>query len=118
MSNSVDTKKKELVGDFKNRGKQWRPKRTPDLVRVHDFIIPEKGKAIPYGVCDLTRNRGIGAAATPNLGSPQRMKDLGDLADARESIAAVVAGVEGVVTVRRPIEKGHCSVLTEPVFRE
>ena len=55
---SVDTKKKELVGDFKNAGKQWRPKQTPDLVRVHDFIIPEQGKAIPYGVYDLTRNAG------------------------------------------------------------
>jgi len=55
---SVDTKKKELVGDFKNTGKQWRPKETPDLVRVHDFLIPEKGKAIPYGVYDLTRNAG------------------------------------------------------------
>jgi hypothetical protein len=55
---SVDTKKKELVGDFKNAGKQWRPKKTPEGVRVHDFIIPEKGKAIPYGVYDLTRNTG------------------------------------------------------------
>ena len=55
---SVDTKKKELVGDFKNPGKQWRPRQTPELVRVHDFIIPEKGKAIPYGVYDLTRNAG------------------------------------------------------------
>jgi len=55
---SVDTKKKELVGDFKNTGRQWRPKQTPELVRVHDFIIPEKGKAIPYGVYDLTRNTG------------------------------------------------------------
>jgi len=55
---SVDTKKKELVGDFKNSGKQWRPKQTPNLVRVHDFLIPEKGKAIPYGVYDLTRNAG------------------------------------------------------------
>ena len=55
---SVDTKKKELVGDFKNAGKQWRPKQTPDIVRLHDFLIPEKGKAIPYGVYDLTRNTG------------------------------------------------------------
>jgi hypothetical protein len=55
---SVDTKKKELVGDFKNAGKQWRPKGTPEPVRVHDFRIPEKGKAIPYGVYDLTRNAG------------------------------------------------------------
>lgn len=55
---SVDTKKKELVGDFKNAGKQWRPKGTPEPVQVHDFRIPEKGKAIPYGVYDLTRNAG------------------------------------------------------------
>jgi hypothetical protein len=55
---SVDTKKKELVGDFKNGGREWRPKGRPRRVRVHDFMIPEKGKAIPYGVYDLTRNEG------------------------------------------------------------
>jgi len=55
---SVDTKKKELVGDFKNAGRQWRPKGRPTPVRVHDFLIPERGKAIPYGVYDLTRNAG------------------------------------------------------------
>ncbi len=55
---SVDTKKKELVGDFKNAGRQWRPTRQPTPVRVHDFLIPERGKAIPYGVYDLTRNAG------------------------------------------------------------
>ena len=55
---SVDTKKKELVGDFKAPGAQWRPKGQPEPVRVHDFIIPAKGKAIPYGVYDLTRNAG------------------------------------------------------------
>ena len=55
---SVDTKKKELVGDFKNQGKTWRPKGNPEPVRVHDFIIKEKGKAIPYGVYDLARNAG------------------------------------------------------------
>ncbi len=55
---SVDAKKKELVGDFKNPGREWRPKGTPERVRVHDFIIPEQGKAIPYGVYDLTRNEG------------------------------------------------------------
>ena len=47
---SVDTKKKELVGDFKNPGREWRPKGTPERVRVLDFVIPEQGKAIPYGV--------------------------------------------------------------------
>lgn len=55
---SVDTKKKELVGDFKNPGREWRPKGLPEQVRVHDFVIPEQGKAIPYGVYDLGRNEG------------------------------------------------------------
>lgn len=55
---SVDTKKKELVGDFKNAGREWRPKGEPEPVLVHDFLIPEKGRAIPYGVYDLKRNEG------------------------------------------------------------
>ena len=55
---SVDTKKKELVGDFKNPGQDWRPKGSPERVRMHDFLIPEQGKAIPYGVYDLTRDEG------------------------------------------------------------
>jgi len=55
---SIDTKKKELVGDFKNPGREWRPEGTPERVRVHDFIVPEQGKAIPYGVYDLTRDEG------------------------------------------------------------
>lgn len=55
---SVDCKKKELVGDFKNPGKEWRPKGSPEIVRVHDFMIKEKGKAIPYGVYDATQNAG------------------------------------------------------------
>jgi len=57
---SVDTKKKELVGDFKNGGRVWRRKGEPDRVRVHDFIIrdPGHGKAIPYGVYDLRRDEG------------------------------------------------------------
>lgn len=55
---SVDTKKKELVGDFKNSGREWRSEGLPERVRVHDFKIPELGKAIPYGVYDLTRNDG------------------------------------------------------------
>jgi hypothetical protein len=55
---SVDTKKKELVGDFKNLGREWRPHGRPTRVRVHDFLIPARGKAIPYGVYDLTRNAG------------------------------------------------------------
>ncbi|MEK7756386.1 MAG: ISAzo13 family transposase, partial [Planctomycetota bacterium] len=55
---SVDTKKKELVGDFKNPGREWRPQDRPEAVRVHDFLIPGRGKAIPYGVYDLSRNEG------------------------------------------------------------
>jgi len=55
---SVDTKKKELVGDFKNPGRAWRPTGEPEPVRVHDFVVPEQGKAIPYGVYDLHRNEG------------------------------------------------------------
>jgi transposase len=53
---SVDTKKKELVGDFKNAGREWRPKGNPALVQVHDFPSDAVGKAIPYGVYDLTRD--------------------------------------------------------------
>jgi hypothetical protein len=55
---SVDTKKKELVGDFKNSGREWRPRGQPEEVRTHDFPDKELGKAIPYGVYDLTRNEG------------------------------------------------------------
>ena len=55
---SVDTKKKELVGDFKNNGQEWRPKGEPEQVRVHDFVDPELGRATPYGIYDLGRNHG------------------------------------------------------------
>jgi hypothetical protein len=55
---SVDPKKKELVGDFKNNGREWRPKGKPEQVRVHDFVIPENGRAAPYGVYDIAANAG------------------------------------------------------------
>ncbi len=55
---SVDTKKKELVGDFKNSGREYRPKGQPEPVRVHDFLIPELGRAAPYGVYDIADNAG------------------------------------------------------------
>lgn len=55
---SVDTKKKELVGQFKNNGRVWRPTGTPETVRVHDFVDKQLGKAIPYGVYDMTFNEG------------------------------------------------------------
>jgi len=55
---SVDTKKKELVGNFKNNGREWRPKGNPEEVRVHDFLIKELGRAVPYGIYDLAANAG------------------------------------------------------------
>jgi hypothetical protein len=55
---SVDTKKKELVGDFKNNGREWRPKGKPEPVRVHDFLIKGLGRAVPYGVYDIGDNTG------------------------------------------------------------
>jgi hypothetical protein len=55
---SVDTKKKELVGDFKNGGREWRPKGDPEPVRVYDFVDKALGKANPYGVYDPTANVG------------------------------------------------------------
>jgi hypothetical protein len=55
---SVDTKKKELVGDFKNAGREWRPRGEPELVRTHDFKDKQLGKAIPYGIYDLADDTG------------------------------------------------------------
>lgn len=55
---SVDTKKKELVGDFKNAGQELRPKASPEEVRVHDFIDRDLGRAVPYGIYDIADNKG------------------------------------------------------------
>jgi hypothetical protein len=55
---SVDTKKKELVGDFRNAGQEYHPKGQPEAVRVHDFLIPELGRASFYGVYDIGENAG------------------------------------------------------------
>ena len=55
---SVDTKKKELVGNFKNGGRERRPAGDPERVLVHDFVVPELGRAIPYGVYDVGQNVG------------------------------------------------------------
>ncbi len=55
---SVDTKKKELVGEFKNGGRELRPKGDPEKVRVHDFLDKELGRATPYGIYDIGRNSG------------------------------------------------------------
>lgn len=55
---SVDAKKKELIGDFKNGGREWQPQGQPEAVRTHDFEDKQLGKGIPYGVLDLGRNEG------------------------------------------------------------
>src|ERR1700758_4368898 len=55
---SVDTKKKELVGNFRNNGREWRPESNPEAVEVHDFIDPELKRAVPYGVYDINNNVG------------------------------------------------------------
>ncbi len=61
---SVDTKKKELVGNFKNGGREWQPQGEPDLVDVHDFPSDAVGKAIPYGIYDLAANDGFVSVGT------------------------------------------------------
>jgi hypothetical protein len=67
---SVDTKKKELVGDFKNGGREWRPQGQPEEVQVHDFPDPTQAKAIPYGVYDLGRNAGwVSVGITSDTGA-------------------------------------------------
>ena len=55
---SVDTKKKELVGNFRTTGREWRRKGTPELVNIHDFINRKLGRAVPYGIYDITENVG------------------------------------------------------------
>ena len=56
---SVDTKKKELVGEFANKGSTWRPQGCPEEVNTHDFLDPDKGRAAPYGIYDLSNNVGF-----------------------------------------------------------
>ena len=55
---SVDTKKKELIGEFKNAGREWRPRGQPEATRTHDFPGDGLGKAVPYGIYDVTANAG------------------------------------------------------------
>jgi len=56
---SVDTKKKEIVGEFANKGSTWRPEGCPEEVNMHDFLDPDKGRASPYGILDLSKNLGF-----------------------------------------------------------
>ena len=76
---SVDTKKKELVGDFKNAGREWCPKGEPEEVRVHDFLIRGKGRAVPYGIYDIGENAGwvnrVGCSTGISAGLPAHLYD-------------------------------------------
>ena len=63
---SIDTKKKELVGSYKNGGSDYRPEGCPDQVNVHDFVDKELGKAIPYGVYDIAANAGCVSVGIDN----------------------------------------------------
>jgi hypothetical protein len=67
---SVDTKKKELVGEFKNNGRRWRPTGEPVPVNVHDFADPQLGKAVPYGIYDLARTP-AGSTSAPITTPPR-----------------------------------------------
>ena len=63
---SIDTKKKELVGDYKNGGSDYRPEGCPDKVNVHDFVDPKLGKVVPYGVYDIAANAGCVSVGIDN----------------------------------------------------
>ena len=63
---SIDTKKKELIGPYKNVGSDYRPQGDPELVRVHDFVDPEHGKVVPYGVYDIAANAGCVSVGIDN----------------------------------------------------
>jgi hypothetical protein len=63
---SIDTKKKELIGPYKNAGSDYRPEGCPDAVNVHDFVDPELGKVVPYGVYDIAANAGCVSVGIDN----------------------------------------------------
>lgn len=78
---SVDTKKKELVGDFKNAGQAWRPQGNPEEVRVHDFLIKELGRAVPYGIYDMAADTGwvsVGMSHDTSAFAVQTIRDWWD----------------------------------------
>ena len=75
---SVDTKKKELVGSFKNGGREWQPVGCPERVNVHDFPDKELGKAIPYGVYDVTANEGWVTVGTDHDTAQFAVQSLGN----------------------------------------
>jgi len=98
---SVDTKKKELIGQFANKGREWQPEGAPPKVLVHDFIGDAIGKAIPYGVYDVGRNEGwvsvgidhdTSAFAVASIRSWWRSMGKRAYADARELYIVADAG--------------------------
>jgi hypothetical protein len=101
---SVDTKKKELVGNFKNGGREWQPKGVPELVDVHDFPSDAVGKAIPYGVYDLAANDGSSTSA-PTVTPPcsrSRLSTRGGSTSARSVIPTRASCSSEVWSYRPP----------------
>jgi DDE family transposase len=105
---SVDTKKKELVGEFKNGGREWRPKGDPEQVNVHDFGSAGQGKAIPYGIYDLVENNGWASVgldhdtaefACASIGRCWQMMGRASYPQAGELLVLAVGGGK---TVRAP----------------
>ena len=71
---SVDTKKKELVGNYKNAGQEWRPQGEPEAVQVYDFVDTELGRTNPYGAYDLAQNAGwVSVGMCANAQSPLKI---------------------------------------------
>jgi transposase len=99
---SVDTKKKELVGDFKSSGRTWRPIGQPTSVRVHDFLIPGPagGKAIPYGVYDLQRDEGWVSVGLDH--------DTRELRGQRDSAVVAADGPSHLPGRALPADYGRC----------
>lgn len=85
---SVDAKKKELVGDYQNGGREWQPKGSPEKVQVHDFPDKKKGKTTPYGVYDLTGNEGWVSVGTD--------RDTAEFAVQTDTLLVASDGLESV----------------------
>jgi hypothetical protein len=107
----VDTKKKELVGDFKNPGRELRPKGRPEPVRVHDFALSEQGKVAPYGVYDLAANQGwvsIGVDADTAAFAVESIRRWWSRQEAEyESVAQGIAPCGVATLVRLASRKGQ-----------
>lgn len=98
---SVDTKKKELVGDFKNGGRELRPKGDPEPVRVHEFKIPQLGKVAPFGVYDIAANSAGSMLVSITIPppSPSRVSGAGGMPWERAAISALPACLSPLIAV-------------------